>query len=64
MKESRFTRLLFIAWMALLFSACTQKETADTSVLSVELLDQTEKGAKMEFNTRVTGLPIRAVHDK
>lgn len=64
MKESRFTRLLFIAWMALLFSACTQKETADTSALSVELLDQTEKGAKMEFNTRVTGLPIRAVHDK
>ena len=57
-------RLLFIALMALLFSACTQKETADTSVLSVELLDQTEKGAKMEFNTRVTGLPIRAVHDK
>lgn len=64
MKESRFMRLLFIALMALLFSACTQKETADTSVLSVELLDQTEKGAKMEFNTRVTGLPIRAVHDK
>lgn len=64
MKESRFTRLLFIAWMVLLFSACTQKETADTSVLSVELLDQTEKGAKMEFTTRVTGLPIRAVHDK
>lgn len=65
MKDFRFVRLLFITLLAAVLPACTRiNENERTTVLSVELLDQTDNGAKMEFKTRVTGLPIRAVHDK
>ncbi len=65
MKDFRFVRLLFIALLAAVLPACTSiNENEGTTVLSVELLDQTDNGAKMEFKNRVTGLPIRAVHDK
>ena len=51
-------------WSNCLYPESMESKHSYCLSLSVELLDQTEKGAKMEFNTRVTGLPIRAVHDK